>query len=333
MSIVQYIIEILNENQKVEIPGLGIFTLENKAAAIHPIEHSFTPPSKNIQFKNVFTNDELLARKISENEHISFQDAIISIQSFIDNLLSDIQKGKLAGIEGIGVFSLTDDKLIAFVPESNGFSDESYGLSGFTSPAIVRTEFKDKAALNVQKAKDEKINKSKKRRRYLLVSVFVVVVTALIFLVFFTDIFRNYLYNNDLDSKTEQTVILNEKPAPVQETITDTASLNIDSASSTNNNISSIETNKVDGNINTSENSQAIRFYLVAGSFKSEENANKSVAAIKAKGYTNAGIIRQGQDKGMFVVYYESHSNQEEASNALKQIIKNENRDAWLLKK
>ncbi len=332
MNIVKYIIEILKKNEKVAVPGLGTFSLEYKATTIHPVEHSFTPASKTIVFESTMNDDDTLARTISEQEQISIDAAVVFIKSFTDALNSDIQKGKLTGIEGLGVFSLTADQLISFVPESTDFSDDEFGLTGFTSPAIVRSEFKDKAAYNAQKAKDKQLKRSRRNRRLLAAFVAVVMITALIFLVFFTDIIRNYLYNNDTNSQTEQNAVVNETPTP--EIVTaDTNSLKDDSLATDVNSTLPDESKAADASVTANEIAQGIQYYLVAASFKSEENANKSITALKAKGYANAGIIRQYEDKGMFIVYYESHSNKEEASNALKQIIKTENRDSWMLKK
>jgi nucleoid DNA-binding protein/cell division septation protein DedD len=331
MNIVKYIIEILKENDKVVVPGLGIFSIEYRATTIHPVEHTFTPPEKIIVFESITSDDDLLIRTISEKEHISITDALNAINNFSDTLLSDIQKGKLTGIEGLGVFSLKENE-ITFIPEATQLSDEQFGLSGFISPAIVRNEFKEKAAINAQKAKDDKIKRSKRNRRYITITVSVIIVTALIFVVFFTDILRNYMYNNDVSSevKSENKVVENKTQIPVQ--------VQKDTISKENNNTSDVLTSTsstikaADTNIAKKENSQGIMYYLVAGSFRSEENANKSVSELKTKGFLNAGIVRQG-NSGMWIVYYESHATKEEASKALKQIVQKENRDSWIMKK
>ena len=331
MSIVKYIIEILKDEGKLIVSGLGRFTIEYKATTIHPIEHTFTPPEKIIVFESLALDDDLLALKISEKENISVDEASNIIKIFSDRLILDIQKGKLAGIEGFGVFSLTTDNLINFVSETTFFSDEEFGLSGFTSPAIVRSEFKDKAAMNIQKTKDEKIRRSKRNRKYVAIIASVVVVTALIFVVFFTDIFRNYLYNNDVtsDLKTDKALIANETHTPVRFVTKDSVNV-IDTTDVKNTPSSEVkETDNVPVNKNSQEANQ---YYLVAGSFKLEENANKSILKLKDKGYNNAGIIRQSKN-GMYIVYYGAYITKEDASKALQQIIKVENRDSWILKK
>jgi len=331
MNIVKYIIEILSENGKIVVPGLGRFSIEYKATTIHPVEHTFTPPEKIIIFESNTSDDDLLIRTISEKEHISITDALNTINNFSDTLLSDIQKGKLTGIEGLGVFSLKENE-ITFIPEATQLSDEQFGLSGFISPAIVRNEFKEKAAINAQKAKDDKIKRSKRNRRYITITVSVIIVTALIFVVFFTDILRNYMYNNDVSSevKSENKAVENKTQIPVQ--------VQKDTISKENNNTSVALTSSsstikaADTYLAKKENSQGIMYYLVAGSFRSEENANKSVSELKTKGFLNAGIVRQG-NSGMWIVYYESHAVKDEATKALKQIIQKENRDSWILKK
>ncbi|MFZ4401861.1 MAG: SPOR domain-containing protein [Bacteroidales bacterium] len=333
MNIVEYIIELLNEKEELSVPGLGIFTIEYKASGIHPIEHTFTPPLRNVRFENIITDDDLLARTISEKEKISIQEAIKNIHFFSDSLVADIQKGKLAGVEGLGVFSLTDDKLVSFIPETNAFSDESFGLTGFSSPAIIRSEFKDKAALIAQNLIAKKNNRLKKIKQYLIITASVLLVTAIIFLVFFTDIFRNYLYNNDInDSKKQQTFVGNNKITPVETAVIDTVKAEDTSQLKAVN--TTTQNGIAENNTNISQNlpTQSNMYYLVAGSFKSEENANKSVTGLNTKGYKKAGIIRQGNN-GMFIVFYESYSSKEEASKALHEILKSENKDSWVMKK
>ncbi len=332
MNIVKHIIEILSENGKIVVPGLGRFAIEYKATSIHPVEHTFTPPSKIIAFERITSDDDLLAVRISEKENSSIEEACKTIKNFSDKVISEIQKGKLVNIDELGVFSLSDDNLIYFSSTTNHFSDEEFGLTGFTSPAIVRSEFKDKAAFNIQKAKDEKLKRSKRNRRYFTIISSIIVVTALIFVVFFTDILRNYMYNNDVSSevKSENKVVENKTQIPIQ--------VQKDTISNENNNTSVALTStsstikEVDTNIAKKENSQGIMYYLVAGSYRSEENANKSVSELKTKGFLNAGIVRQGNN-GMWIVYYESHAAKEEASKALQQIVKKENRDSWIMKK
>ena len=335
MNIVKYIIEILEANDKVVIPGFGSFILEYQASILHPVEHSFVPPSSKIVFQNDVADDDSLAIAISEKEKITYIAALNAIKYFTDALMSDIQKGKMTGIEGLGVFSLSENNQIEFHAETSSLSAEEFGLSGFTSPAIVRTEFKDKAAQNTLKAKEDKIKRSKKIKRNLSILAAIIVVTALIFLVFFTDIFRNYMYNNAVktENKPAPTALVNEMPAPVDSTVIDSVHTT-DTAQSTTQNSTSAITKQVPGNVTANLNSTvANSYYLVAGSFKSEENAKKRVSELTAKGFKNAGIIRQYEDKGMFVVYYESHPTKEEATKALQQLIKTENHEAWLLKK
>ncbi len=335
MNIVKYIIEILKDNGKVVVPGLGNFVIEHNAAKIHPVEHKFTPPAKSVIFNSSAPEDDLLASKISEQEKITTKKALEKIKKFSDDLVSGIQKDKTATVEGLGVFSLTADDLITFAPDTANFSDEEFGLTGFTSPAILRTEFKDKAAENAQKEKDEKEKHSKNSRTYLTVTAFVITITALIFLVFFTDIFRNYMYNNDVNAepKIEEIATIDEVTAPVQAVINDSVDI-ADEDQPTDTNITPLEEIKeVVADMPVSEIPQdGVRYYLIAGSFSVEGNANKNVLTIKNKGYKNAGIMPQTKS-GMHIVYYESYTTKAVALKALRKIRRAENPDSWMLKK
>ncbi len=69
-------------------------------------------------------------------------------------------------------------------------------------------------------------------------------------------------------------------------------------------------------------------YYLIGGSFKSEENANKYIEQLKALGYNgkNLGIFR-----GLHRVAIKGFSNMEDAKNELNLIRRQNTRtDAWI---
>ena len=144
-----------------------------------------------------------------------------------------------------------------------------------------------------------------------------IIIAALVYLFLFTDITGNFLNKNE------------PKPFPVADTakkqiINDTINL---SAKDTADKLISADTNNLQNK--TQETGD---YFIVAASFKSEENANKSVEKLKSKGFNGAGITQQ-QGNTMFIVYYQSYASKEDAYKALQQIIKDENPESWLLKK
>jgi len=76
MQLSGYISELLYENDCVIIPGFGGFVGNYSSAKIHPVNHTFYPPSKNILFNSKLTSDDgLLLHSVSIGENISYAEA------------------------------------------------------------------------------------------------------------------------------------------------------------------------------------------------------------------------------------------------------------------
>lgn len=71
-------------------------------------------------------------------------------------------------------------------------------------------------------------------------------------------------------------------------------------------------------------------YYIIAGVFSSEENAQRFVKTLKDKGF--ASEIIDKTKTGKWRVAYEGHTSQQEADHRLATIRKEEDKNAWLLK-
>lgn len=71
-------------------------------------------------------------------------------------------------------------------------------------------------------------------------------------------------------------------------------------------------------------------YYIIAGVFSSEENAQRLVKTLKDKGFSSEIIDKT--KTGKWRVAYEGHTSQQEADHRLAQIRKEEDKNAWLLK-
>ncbi len=71
-------------------------------------------------------------------------------------------------------------------------------------------------------------------------------------------------------------------------------------------------------------------YYIVGGSFKTQESANKCINGLKRQGFENASSLEMN-DKGNIRVYYESFAKKSDALIRLEAIKKEYNESAWLL--
>jgi len=337
MEIASYIIQILKEQDQVVVPGLGSFVAEYKPAKIHPVDHSFLPPAKQLVFDNFTPEDDFLIRKIAESENISTEKAIIEVRNFTDNLITEIQKYKKTTIKNLGVFVLNIDNTISFTSETEDISDESFGLGEFKSSPVVKNDLKEKFLRETQIARDMDIAE-RRRKKLLYIIASVVLITALLFLAFFTDIFRNIIYNNEAGMERPKSALAvqeNTKIEPIVESkIMDSTNAVVDKAEVPQ--PAEIEKAKTDV-AKKSETAvekpkiETNKYYLVAGSFKVKENAESRVSELKSKGYKKAAYL-QPNNKGLYTVYYNSYTTKEDAEAEHQKVMKEENPESWVLK-
>jgi cell division protein FtsN len=71
-------------------------------------------------------------------------------------------------------------------------------------------------------------------------------------------------------------------------------------------------------------------YHLVAGAYRSEENANKAIAELTAAGFENAKMLPLNKHK-LYPVVYASFKTLNEAQSERRAIQKSHNAEAWLL--
>lgn len=140
MEIRNYISELLSEHDCVIIPGLGGFIGSYLPAQIHPVYHTFQPPSKKFLFNiNLRQNDGLLANRISQVEQLPFQEANERIRKFVEEGSKILKTRKHLIIPNVGkLFMGKEGNLIFEQDLRSNLLIESYGLQPFFSSPIRR---------------------------------------------------------------------------------------------------------------------------------------------------------------------------------------------------
>ena len=100
MRIAEYISKLLYQNDCVIIPGMGGFVTNYTSAKIHPINHTFYPPSKSILFNAKLLNDDgLLINAISIGEKISYSEAKNEVAFFVNRFRHILNEGNRFNFE------------------------------------------------------------------------------------------------------------------------------------------------------------------------------------------------------------------------------------------
>jgi hypothetical protein len=335
----KHISNLLDEHDCVIVPDFGGFVANYSSAKIHPVQHTFIPPAKNIVFnKNLKNNDGLLANHISVNNDVSYPEALKYIGYFVERANLELKAGSKVKIEEVGILYFDVERNIQFDPDSNSnHLLDSFGLSQFQSPSIKRDniskriekEFKDRGAIPAEK---KKINV----KRYVALAIAMPLLFGMIWIPLKTDLLKKINYS-DLNPFSSKEIV---KPEVKKENNTkaldipkDTTSIKIAVADVNPQPVAEtlIEPVKADTTKVTEQSSvdPSNRFHLVAGCFQIEENAVKFVASLQQQNL-NASIIGRN-DKGLYVVSCGDYSSRKEANGELQNLRKLQP-NAWLYK-
>lgn len=296
MTIFKDIVELLHNNDCVILPGFGAFVLKKKSASI--IQNKFIPPSKNVSFNSMLKeNDGLLVKYISETRKTSYKKALNLVEKEVEAFNKKLTRDLLVEIESIGIFELKDENSLNFNPDlSINFDSSSFGLQSFLKDPLLK---------NIKTESKKEISFVS---NYLLRNAAVFIsVMGLSYLGYFN--YTNYI---DTEKLNNIAVAQNQILKKVQAATFDLGEL------------PAISLNVSAPVIKQS----SIYFSVIAGSFRSKNNAQKHLNSLISLGYKASYTTIN--PKGLFRVAYARLKTRKEASSLISK-IKGSGQDAWLL--
>lgn len=308
MKIEQYISQLLFRYQCVTVPGFGAFLTEFQSAQLDENSHSFYPPKKMVSFNPfIKNNDGLLANHLAQAEKISYEIAVNSIQNEVSHWKTKIQEFGNISLKNIGDFSLNSENNIVFVPiDQINYLTASFGLSSFVSPAVKREVYKVEVEQLEEKA--PVIFTPEKRRNYSVLKY------AAVFLLSagITGTVGYKYYENKIAQETliVETNVQKKVNQKIQE-----ATFYI--------------SNPLPA-VTLTVPAEKLPYSVVAGAFRIESNAEEQYQRLLELGFKKAKRLAPNKH-GLFPVVYGSYSTYSEAHEAMKNIQKLDNKDAWLL--
>jgi hypothetical protein len=335
MNIAFCISELLFSNDCVIVPGFGGFVTNYATAKIHPVSHTFYPPSKSVLFNSkLLSDDGLLLHFISINENISYEDTRLRVEEFVRNCIFSLDEGKTVRLERIGKIRKDEDGRYLFDPDTTvNYLEESYGLPTFISPPILRSSMHKRLEKKFADRRPRPVNEMKNRSVYWAAVVLVPVLLLTGWIIFnpvskFVGSQQSGVItipeteiNNVVSGKAE----LNTNSIPVT-TLKDTDFSNSGNVPGQNNEAEAVPP-QIKEKINISES----KFYVIGGAFKIRENADKLLAVLRGEGYLAEDA---GQNPaGLYMISYFSSEDKSEALVNLAAIRREKNPSAWLLKK
>lgn len=359
MNLGKYIHDLLLENETVIIPGFGAFVSGYQPAEINEESGEISPPSKKITFNpQIRNNDGLLVGYVAEMEGVSHFDALKKIEREREEFLYQLDKGEKITFENTGILWYNDTNEIMF----SAFADENLLLDSFgleTASLSFQPEEETKEADPEPMAEPEEIpeepvsdvfetpvateaeqtanepepetveplpvleavpetvessvvpSKTKKSRWWLLLILIPLILTGIYFLLSKTS-------SPTLpDNSTENQEVLVTPPVQAIDSVM---------VSGPGDSLSVVE--DTSGEIATSADS--LRFVLVGGSFKDEENAENYLQQLKLEGYEPFHIGKRGN---FYIVGIGKFRTEQEAITASREYSKkNPEAGFWIMK-
>ncbi|MFC0603369.1 HU domain-containing protein [Winogradskyella pulchriflava] len=307
MQLETYISDLLYRYDCVTVPGFGAFLTNRVSAKVHESTHTFYPPKKVLSFnEQLQNNDGLLANYIAEIEKIPYSTSIDKISKQVKAIKSYLIEGETIKLDNIGELILNSEGNIVFSPSSHiNYLTDAFGLSHFTSTDIKREVYKDEVEAIEETAPIAFTPEKRSNNNWLKYAAAAVIVLGLGGFgaaKYYNNTIENHNQlaqeeaNAQLDAKVQEATFVISNPLPA-------ATLSLE---------------KQTGN-----------YHIVAGAFRVEANSDKKVNQLRDKGYKARKI---GKNRyGLHEVVYASYKTRAEAQQALYEIRREHNRDAWLL--
>jgi len=343
VDLAKHISDLLFTTDRVVVPGLGVFSTKYIPASIHSAKLTFQPPSKEILFTSAIKDDNgLLIRHIAKKEGIKEEIAKEELEKYVKQYNNNLSEGKKLKFINLGTLSINPDGTYVFkADKSINYLDDAFGMEEIKVPESIKQEEKKKAAPKPKRKKST--GKGIQNKRIWIVSILIPIAAIIVL-----GIFNSELIIEKWDTVFDiPEVVKADETTEYPETKTDELSetISIDSTRRDDTVVAKdvvkdtlqsrkadvpVEAEKETPEKETVKKVNVKRYYIVAGSFRSDKNAEKLVEKLESKGY-NPEIFGT-TSKGLQMVSYESFENKNDASIALRKIMREENSGAWIIR-
>lgn len=365
MKFEPFIIEKLFKGEPVKVQGLGEFRPVEKKTSIHPGDHQFDPPGRSLEFDyNPDEKDNGLLAYIAESTNESQQNVFNELDKRVEEIKKDLKAGKRVQLYKIGFLHYDFRGQVQLdADQSVNYSKEFYGLPRFQGELITsasttsekpkettekvvakpQQNAKKKAEAKTPKPKQQKKPKPKQPRRvsekkktkkegkktaaWLIPVVLLIVIGAAAW--YLQDEWKP-LFEDDKTTAEQPQKAEEAENIAAADTMGDSKlsgqkdSVIIDSAKQEPVKETKPESPKQTQTASASQGD----YIIIAGCFRSQENAHDFVEELKQKGYEAS--IQGKTPQGLHRVVYGVYSHRRNALNALNKIHDEENSGAWL---
>jgi len=276
VDITAFIRELLFGHDCVIVPGFGGFIGNYTPAQIDRSTGTFYPPLKQISFnRNLNHNDGLLVGKISSSTNINYGDARNLVEEFVNELRRKLEKGEKVVFDNIGSFVNNNEGNVQFEPDRNvNYHLDSYGLESFQCLPLEGYDVRKRI---IRHAEKDPVKQASIRKVLWRAAVIIPLLSLMVLVPLKTDLFKAKVETTTMnplvtaefennkkavdDGNKSESAKIEEKPEPVSKEISAPKAI-------------------------VPVVAETDTYFVITGSFKSEENAISQVNMLKEEGFT-----------------------------------------------
>jgi len=265
ISVAQQISNLLFAHECVIIPSLGAFVSTTVSAQFDEDKNVFLPPSKEIGFnRSLSHNDGLLISTLAQENKISYGKAKIMVEQFITDLLDELKQGHHFNIEKVGTLKQDALGYMQFVADkSEAYLMDAFGLSSFHFEPVIKPRALTADNREVRRLLQPVSLKQIAASVAVLVGLFAV-----------SQKLDNPMLDKHIDSAS---AIMFAKPNTPY--VANEATLTVEASEIAEANVVEVEVE------------EKRSYYLIAGSFKKESQAERFLSIIQEMGEDQAFVL------------------------------------------
>ncbi len=276
VDITVFIRELLFGHDCVIVPGFGGFIGNYSPARIDKNSATFYPPVKQISFnRNLNHNDGLLVGRVSASLNINYGDARSMVEEFVVELRKKLTKGEKVVFDNIGSFINNQEGNIQFEPDRDAnYHLDSFGLESFQYLPLEGYDVRKRILRHPGK---DPVKQSSMRKILWRAAVIIPLLLVIVAVPLKTNLFKSRAETTTMNPLVTAEFEHNKKA--VDQDIKDEAIKIAESSKPANVAVSVSE-------IKVPVVAEEELYFLITGSFKSEENAVAQAEMLKKEGFT-----------------------------------------------
>lgn len=327
MDLAPFIRDLILSNECVILRGVGGFETSYRHAELDSSRKHIAPPSKHIHFRNEWIKDNgVLEKYIAESLNISQELASDHIDQYVQELFTSLKESGTAELGDIGELFLDEKQNLQFreSKQANYLAD-SYGL--------------DILSLEDEKGPGERVitsgaepavaGKRKMTGWYIVIGLLLLAISATVIIILAGE--KNFgILSLKKSHKKSDVITFGNSSRTNEDSTTNVIEQKLDQNTSVR---SALAIEKTDSQDNQQEEGShtapvpELRYYLVAGSFKTMRGAESQKADLEWDGF-NAEILTTGENIRVVIGEF---TDKDEALAELRRIRQQLDQSLWLL--